>query len=192
MPRRAPRVLDSLRLPEVERLEQLRLDRQHRVEPGQRALRHVADSPPADRPPGLLVGVGQVVAGDLQLAAGDVHAVARQRPGEAAAEHRLARARTRRRCPSDAPGWRPNVPSRRSAAAPRRASGRSAGGRRRGTGRPARRRSRQRPRVALEIGAASRSATGPVLEGLADQRDAEGGDGQDDAGAESSHGADWR
>ncbi len=48
--------LRQLAAAEVERLEELGLDGQDRVEPGQRALRDVADGAAADRLPVLLVG----------------------------------------------------------------------------------------------------------------------------------------
>ncbi len=50
-------LFDSFRLPEMERLEQLGLDGEDRVEARQRALRDIPDGPAADRSPVLLVGV---------------------------------------------------------------------------------------------------------------------------------------
>ena len=128
--------LGQLAAAEMERLEQLGLDGQHRVEPGQRALRHVADGPArgsAARPSrrrgsgrGRRSSAGRPMTSD---------AVARQRPREAAAEHRLARARLADDARATRRAAARTSPSRRSAAVRRRASARSAGGRRRGTGR---------------------------------------------------------
>jgi hypothetical protein len=77
----------------VKRLEQLRLDREDRVEARQRALRDVPDGTAADGLPVLLAGVAHVVPGDRQPPPGHREAIPPEGAGEAPAQHRLARAR---------------------------------------------------------------------------------------------------